>query len=93
MPSFTHLIIISQPTTDLHLKEYLDIALVSIFYDIPRVIFFYDSAIAPHLAHPVTQLEQSFNMLGGFSVPLFAERSTVVYRQSIKKIELDELKK
>lgn len=89
--TYTHLIAITQPVSDLHFKEYLDIALVSASYDSTCAVFIANTAALPHVDENNPTLAQSFNMLAEFDVPLFSEHSISVYQQALSACDLADL--
>ncbi len=89
--TYTHLVSITQPNSKLHIKEWLDIALVSASYDI-SVALFIDSEIVTTLKeNPCIDIEQSFNMLKDFDVPLFSQNDGTLYGQKLTASPLTKL--
>lgn len=80
--SYTHLIAIQTPTSATHLKEWLDIALVSASYDINTAIYL-DTAVIVNYQTLPPMIEQAFNMLADFEIPLFSNQSQQWYGQTL----------
>ncbi|MGY0399149.1 MAG: hypothetical protein ACWIPH_04275 [Ostreibacterium sp.] len=92
MMTYSHLIILNHPHSALHAKEYLDIALVSASYDIPTAIFISKVSIQVLKTQQSIAIEQTFNMIGDFAIPLFSEESDKLHQQISIAITLTELK-
>ncbi len=94
--TYTHLIALTKPAGELQTKEYLDIALVSASYEIKTAVFLAYSVINKLQQSETALLRQTFNMLGEFSVPVFAgppytENDSQLFEQMILSIDFDEL--
>ncbi len=89
--TYTNLVSITQPNSTLHIKEWLDIALVSVSYDIPTAIFI-DSEVISYLhQNPCTDIEQSFNLLKDFEAPIFSQNDGTIYGQKLSANSISSL--
>lgn len=76
MKQYTHLIAIQHCQSQQILKEYLDIALVSSSYEIATVIFLDHTVVAFIQQQNSPVMEQTFNMINDFSIPLYTNKPT-----------------
>lgn len=90
---YTHLIGIQSSCSELLLKEYLDIALVSVSYDIATAIFLSADVIDSIQQNNSPVLEQSFNMIADFGLAIYTDQptSTVLYQQQLHSSTLADL--
>ncbi len=81
--TYTHLISITRPNSTLHIKEWLDIALVSSSYDISTAVFIDSNIVMILKENPSIDIEQSFNMLKDFGIPIFSQNDGTLYGQKL----------
>ncbi len=93
--NYQNLIIIENPTSELHFKEALDIALVSASYEMSVAVCIDEKVIENNEYQSSVELAQSFNMLAEFSVPLFSNTTTdkpvTFYNNQLQPIALSVL--
>ncbi len=101
--TYQNLIIIENPASELRFKEALDIALVSASYEMRVAVFIDEKVIENDKYQSSVELEQSFNMLAEFSVPLFSninsdtdvstDKPITFYNNELQPIALSVLQK
>lgn len=94
MKRYTHLIAIQHCPSQLILKEYLDIALVSSSYDMATAIFLEHPVVAFIQQKNNLKLEQVFNMINDFSIDTYTDKavSPSGYRSTWQIQPLSQLK-
>lgn len=89
--TYTLLISITSSYDSSHLKEWLNIALVSASYQMTTAVFITSTLISALQQQTDPAIEQTFNMLGDFNVTLFSDKENTLYGQSITATNRENL--
>ncbi len=91
---YTNLIIINDITKKICIKEFIDIALVSISYDIYPALFLSSKTIdiIKSTDDNDSELLSAINMLKEFKVEVFSAKQDIIKQLNISNINLDTLK-
>ncbi|MPV86179.1 hypothetical protein [Ostreibacterium oceani] len=89
--TYTTLVSITQPDSPEQIKEWLDIALVSAAHDISTAIYISTQNATALQANPKPDIEQTWNMIGEFKVPIFSESCITLFSCHSQSASLDTL--
>lgn len=88
---FENLIAINEIYSELEIKEFIDIALVSASYDKSTALFLSAEIVVFIQSIKDTNLSYSINMLEEFAIPIFSEKPTTLANIQVKVTSLAKL--